>query len=134
MQLTFGNISLELNIFHLGSKHKSGEEQEQESDEDCLIGPGAGKHNAHKLKEELMRNSETIDEESTASVTSPTPLIPPTPPECRMPKTKELGMNATAAHLTASVEELLLLDPPLKSQGCTIGSGFCRTWKPLQIL
>ena len=29
MQLTFGNM-LELNIFHLGSKHKSREEQEQE--------------------------------------------------------------------------------------------------------
>ena len=28
MQLTFGNMTLELNIFHLGSKHKSAEEQE----------------------------------------------------------------------------------------------------------
>ena len=28
MQLTFGNMTLELNIFHLGSKHKSGEKQE----------------------------------------------------------------------------------------------------------
>ena len=26
MQLTFGNMTLELNIFHLGSKHRSGEE------------------------------------------------------------------------------------------------------------
>ena len=41
MQLTFGNMTLELNIFHLGSKHKSTEEQEQESYEVCLIGPGA---------------------------------------------------------------------------------------------
>ena len=30
MQLTFGNMSLELNIFQLGSKQKSVEEQEQE--------------------------------------------------------------------------------------------------------
>ena len=29
MQLTFGNMALELNIFHLGSKHRSREEQEQ---------------------------------------------------------------------------------------------------------
>ena len=60
MQLTFGNMTLELNIFHLGNKHKSGEEQEQEqeSDEVCLIGPSAGKHSAHKLQEELMKNSE----------------------------------------------------------------------------
>ena len=38
MQLTFGNMTLELNIFHLGSKHKSAEKQEQESDEVYLIG------------------------------------------------------------------------------------------------
>ena len=96
MQLTFGNMTLELNIFHLGSKHKSGEEQERESNEDCLIGPSAGKHSAHKLQEELMKNSEAVDEELTASVTPPAPLIPP----------------ATATHLTAGVKELLLLYPP----------------------
>ena len=50
MQLTFGNMTLELNIFHLSSKHKSMEEQEQ--DEVCLISPGARKHSAHKLQEE----------------------------------------------------------------------------------
>ena len=63
MQLTFGNMTLELNIFHLGSKHKSGKEQEQESDEECLISPSTGKHSAHKLQEELMKNSEAVDEE-----------------------------------------------------------------------
>ena len=47
MQLTFGNITLELNIFHLSSKHKSMEEQEL--DEVYLISLDAGKHSAHKL-------------------------------------------------------------------------------------
>ena len=47
MQITFGNMTLELNIFHLSSKHKSMEEQEP--NEVCLISPGAGKHSAHKL-------------------------------------------------------------------------------------
>ena len=112
MQLTFGNMTLELNIFHLGSKHKSGEEQEHESYEDYLIGPSAGKHSAHKLQEELMKNSEAVDEELTASVTPPAPLIPPSPPDDKMLNTKELSMKATAAHLTAGVKELLLLDPP----------------------
>ena len=112
MQLTFGNMTLELNIFHLGSKHKSGEEQEQESDEECLIGPSARKHSAHKLQEELMKNSEAVDEELTASVTRPAPLIPPAPPDDKMLNTKELSMKATAAHLTAGMKELLLLDPP----------------------
>ena len=80
MQLTFGNMTLELNIFHLGNKHKAGEEQEQESNEDCLIGPSAGKHSAHKLQEELMKNSEAVDEELTVSITPPAPLIPPASP------------------------------------------------------
>ena len=112
MQLTFGNMTLELNIFHLGSKHKSGEEQEHELDEDCLIGPSAGKHGAHKLQKELMKNSEAVDEELTASVTPPAPLIPPTPPNGKMHKTKGQKLKSNAAHLTASMEELLLLDPP----------------------
>ena len=30
MQLTFDNMNLELDIFYLGNKHKSAEEQEQE--------------------------------------------------------------------------------------------------------
>ena len=105
-------MTLELNIFHLGSKHKLGEEHEHESDEDCLIGPSAGKHSAHKLQEELMKNSEAVDEELTAPVTPPAPLIPPAPPNGKMLNTKELSMKATAAHLTAGVKEVLLLDPP----------------------
>ena len=86
MQLTFGNMTLELNIFHLSSKHKSMEEQEPH--EVCLISPGGGKHNAHKLQEELMKNNDVFDGESNASVTPPAPLIPPAPPEGRVLKTK----------------------------------------------
>ena len=59
-------MTLELNIFHLGSKHKLAEEQEQE----------------------LMKISEAVDEELTASVTPPAPLIPPAPPESRVLKTE----------------------------------------------
>ena len=104
-------MTLELNIFHLGSKHKSAEEQEQESDEVYLIGPGAGKHSAHKLQEELMKKGEAVDEELTASVTPPTPLIPLAPPEGRVLKTEGQKLNSVAAHLTADMEGLLLLDP-----------------------
>ena len=112
MQLTFGNMTLELNIFHLCSKPRSGEDQEHESYEDCQIGLSAGKHSAHKLQDELMKNSEAVDEELTASVTPLAPLIPQAPPDDKMLNTKELSMKATAAHLTAEVKELLLLDPP----------------------
>ena len=85
MQLTFGNMTLELNIFHLGSKHKSAEEQEQE----------------------LMKIGEAVDEELTTSVTPPAPLIPSAPPEQRKKK-----LNSAAAHLTTDMEGLFLRDPP----------------------
>ena len=110
MQLTFGNMTLELNTFHLSSKHKSMEEQEP--DEVCLISPSARKHSAHKLYKELMKNNEVFDRESNASITPPTPLIPPAPPEGRVLKRKEHKLKSAAAHLTADMEGLLLLDLP----------------------
>ena len=84
MQLTFGNMKLELNIFHISSKYKSMEEQEP--DEVCLISLGEGKHSVHKLQEELMKNNEEFDGEFSASVTPPTPLFPPVPLEGKMLK------------------------------------------------
>ena len=97
-------MTLELNIFHLSSKHKSMEEREP--DEVCLISPGAGKHSVHKLQEELMKNNEESDGESSASVTPSAPL------EGRVLKTEGQKLNSAAAHLTADMEGLLLLDPP----------------------
>ena len=38
MQLTFGNMTLELNIFHLNNKHKLGETENQMTDEVCSVG------------------------------------------------------------------------------------------------
>ena len=109
MQLTFGNMTLELNTFHLSNKHKSMEKQEL--DEVCLISLGAGKHSAHKLQEELMKNNEVFDGESSASVNPLAPLIPPAPPEGRVLKTKGQKLKSAAAHLTADMEGLLLFDP-----------------------
>ena len=106
MQLTFGNMTLDLNIFHLSNKQKSTGDEEQNLDEVCLSGANVGKHSAQKLQEELTKNKEAVNEESPASV------IPSAPPESRMLKTEEQKMNSTATHLTASMEELLLLDPP----------------------
>ena len=77
IQLTYGNMTLELNIFHLGSKHKSAEEQEQE----------------------LMKIGEAVDEELTASVTPPAPLIPLAPPEGRVLKTEK--KKSTLLQLTS---------------------------------
>ena len=112
MQLTFGNMTLELNIFHLSNKHKPLEDDRQDSNEVCLIGSSAGRPNVHKLQEEFIKKSEAIDGELTALVTPKEPMLPPTPPSEKKLNTKELSMKATAAHITVGVKELLLLDPP----------------------
>ena len=112
MQLTFGNMTLELNIFHLSNKHKPEKVEGQEFDEVCSIGPSVGKPSAHKLQEELIKESESIGGEWTASVPPAEPMILPAPPSEKKLNTKELSMKATAAQTTAGVKELLLLDPP----------------------
>ena len=112
MQLTFGNMTLELNIFHLSHKYKLAEDERQGSIEVCLIGPSSGKPNAHKLQEELVMKSEAVEGELTASITPAEPMIPPTPSGGKKLNKKELSMKANAAHSTGGVKELLLLDPP----------------------
>ena len=51
MQLTFGNMTLELNIFHLNHKHKPVEGDMEGSDEVCSIGQDAGKQKVNDLQE-----------------------------------------------------------------------------------
>ena len=46
-QLTFGNMTLELNIFHLNSKHKLVGNENQGTDEVCFVDQNAGKPNIH---------------------------------------------------------------------------------------
>ena len=50
MQLTFGNMTLELNIFHLNNKHKLGETENQVTDEVFSVGQNAGKLNVQDLQ------------------------------------------------------------------------------------
>ena len=54
MQLTFGNMTLELNIFHSSNKHKLAEDDMQGSEEVFSIGLSAGKPKTHLLQEELV--------------------------------------------------------------------------------
>ena len=112
MQLTFGNMTLELNIFHLSNKRKPAEDERQEFDEVCSIGPSARKPNAQKLQEEMVKESEAVDGELAASVTPVEPMFLPIPQSGKKLKTKKLSMKACAAHITPGVKELLLLDPP----------------------
>ena len=50
MQLTFGNMTLELNIFHLNNKHKLVETKDQVTDEVCSVGQDVGKLNVQELQ------------------------------------------------------------------------------------
>ena len=112
MQLSFGNMTLELNIFHLSNKHQSAEDEKQNSDEVSLSGTSVEETSAQELHEELMMDNEAVNEKLTIPVTPPAIVIPQSPPESRMLNTKEQKLDSTAVHLTASMEELLLLDPP----------------------
>ena len=50
MQLTFGNMTLELNIFHLNNKKKLGETEDQVNDEVCSLDQNSGKRNVQALQ------------------------------------------------------------------------------------
>ena len=112
MQLTFGNMTLELNIFHLRNKDKQSEDKEEKSEEVCISGTGEEKLSAHKLQEESIENKGAVDEGSTASVTLPASVMPPALPKSIILNNVEQKLDSTTAHFTASMEELLLLDPP----------------------
>ena len=111
MQLTFGNMTLKLNIFHLSNKHKLVEDDKKGADEVCSIGQNAGKPKAPKLQAELVNQDEGVDWELSASVTPAELLVSPKSPSEKKVNKKEPSMKA-AAQATAEVKELLLLDPP----------------------
>ena len=78
-QLTFGNMTLELNIFHLSNRDKPVEDKEQKSEEVSQSGTSERRANIHKPKKELIENQEVVDEGSIASVSLPASDIPPAP-------------------------------------------------------
>ena len=110
MQLTFGNMTLELNIFHLSNKHKQMENDNQGTDEVCSVDQNEEKPNVHKLQE-LDKENETIGGGLNASVIPAESIISP-----KSPSEKKITKNGpsmkAAAQATAGVKELLLLDPP----------------------
>ena len=109
MQLTFGNMTLELNIFHLNNKHKLVEDENQVTDEACSIGQDAVKLNVQELQE--------MDNQGATEV-----LVLPSAPTVRQllnsPSISENQVNngksntMESAQATAGVEEIILLDPP----------------------
>ena len=114
MKLTFGNMTLELNIFHLSNKHRLVENDNQGTDEVCLVDQNAEKPNVHKLQE-LDKENETIGGGLNASFIPVELIISP-----KSHSEKKINKNGpsmkVAAQATAGVKELLLLDPPLVNQ------------------
>ena len=111
MQLTFGNMTLELNIFHLSNKHKLVEDDKQGTDEVYSVGQNTGKPKAPKFQVELVNQDEAVDWDLSASVTPAEPLVRPKSTSENQVNKKEPSMRAVA-QATAGVKELLLLDPP----------------------
>ena len=110
MQLTFGNMTLELNIFHLSNKHRLVENDNQGTDKVFSVDQNAGKLNVHKLQELDMEN-ETISGRLNASVIPAESIISP-----KSPSEKKINKNGpsmkAATQAIVGVKELLLLNPP----------------------
>ena len=109
MQLTFGNMTLELNIFHLNNKHKLLENENQITDEVVSNGQDAGKLSVQELHGIVSQGGEEI-------------LILPSTPTARQlinlesisedQVTNGKSNNQKTAQATARFEEIILIDPP----------------------
>ena len=108
MQLTFGNMTLELNIFHLNNKQNLLETENQISDEVVSIDQCAGKQSVQEMQRVISQRDEEIL------------VLPSTPTASQLLNstaiTEEQFSNWSSntlesAQATAWVEEIILLDP-----------------------
>ena len=109
MQLTFGNMTLELNIFYLNNKHKLVETENQMTDEVGSVGQDAGKLNAQELQEMANKGEACVlvlPSVATAGQLLSSNSISENQVNNGKSNTKE------SAQATAGVEEIILLDPP----------------------
>ena len=109
MQLTFGNMTLELNIFHLNNKHKLPEDENQITDEVVSIGQHAGKLSVKELQGIASQGEEEVL------------VLPSVPTAGQLLNSKSISEKPSnngkfyikeTAQATAGVEEIILLDPP----------------------
>ena len=109
MQLTFGNMTLELNIFHLNNKKKLLEIENPITDEIVSNGQYAGKQSAQELQGVISQPEEEIlvlPSTPTASQLLNSTAITEEQINDWAPNTME------SAQATAGVEEIILLYPP----------------------
>ena len=109
MQLTFGNMTLELNIFHLNNKHELIENENQITDEVVSNGQHAGNLSVQELQGIVSQGGEEIL------------VLPSTPTARQLTNSESISEDQVtnwtpntmeSAHATAGVEEIILLDPP----------------------
>ena len=109
MQLTFGNMTLELNIFHLNNKYKLPEDENQMTDEVGSNGQHAGKLSVQELQE--------MTNQGAASVLE----LPSEPTVGQLINSEFISEDQVtygesntveSAQATAGFEEIILLDPP----------------------
>ena len=109
MQLTFGNMTLELNIFHLNDNPNLLETENPITDEVISIGQCAGTKSTQEMQGVISQG----DEEELVLPTTPTAsqlLNPTSIPEEQFDIWPPNIMEPAQA--TAWVEEIILLDPP----------------------
>ena len=109
MQLTFGNMTLELNIFHLNNKHKLEETENQVTDETCSVGQDAEKLSVQELQKMANQGEAgvvVLPSVATAGQLLSSNSIREKPSSIGKSNTKE------STQATAGVEEIILLDPP----------------------
>ena len=109
MQLTFGNMTLELNIFHLNNKHKLVETENQVTGETCSVGQNVGKLNVQELQETPNQGEACVV--VLPSVATAGKLLSSESVSGKEMNHGNLNIKA-AAQTTAGVEDILLFDPP----------------------
>ena len=109
MQLTFGNMTLELNIFHLNNKHRLPEDENQMTNELVSIGQHAGKLSVQELQGIASQGEEEVL------------VLPSVPTAEQLLNLETISENQVSigkfntrdsAQATTRVEEIIFLDPP----------------------
>ena len=109
MQLTFGNMTLELNIFHLNNKHKLVEDENQVPGETCSVGQNGGKLNVQELQETPNQGEAGVVE--LPSVATTWQFLNSESASRKESNHGNLNIKAIA-QTTTRVEEIFLFDPP----------------------
>ena len=102
-------MTLELNIFHLSHKHKSLEGEVERNNEFCSVDQSLGKPNVQELQGIANQGEASIW--VLPSVATVENLVSPNSISEKQINNGKSSIK-DAAHTTAGVEELLLLDPP----------------------